>query len=416
MNLSIRRLVLHSVALALTVANAPSAFALDASIVGEWVTTFEKPDGAWEAHWSVKPDGSYHSTLRTLRGSVYLPDEDGQVKADRGAWSIKSTSNRVDGGTFELNGNDLTLNGASSKTVWHKAGTGHAVAARPEVAQPATSQPFVQKPLSAVSKAGGPTVTLVEGLLPESRYLSLTAAKPGLGGGMAAQVLIDQAMKLKDKGQFGEAAGKFSQALSADPQSINAHYQRGVCLTKMQGQTIPQTLMRAMPHSIRGSANLTHLAIGDFTHVILAQPNNAKAWCMRGVAKLELCAFNSAIADFDKALTLKPDYAAPYAYRGIAKIEMAQSPGNDLQRSYALDPTTRPIFEQMAVEAKSFSDDLIKAQQQREAAAAAAAACATDSSYDDPEGPFHMSGAARKAMEEYDRTVEERKKRDQGLY
>ena len=55
------------------------------------------------------------------------------------------------------------------------------------------------------------------------------------------------------------------------------------------------------------------------TKAIELNPNYAKAYYNRGIAKFDLQDYKGAIADYTKAIELNPNYAKAYYNRGIAK-------------------------------------------------------------------------------------------------
>ncbi len=80
--------------------------------------------------------------------------------------------------------------------------------------------------------------------------------------------------------------------------------------------------------------------LGDLDRVISLDPQNARAYSFRGVAKDDLGDRQGAIADYDRAITLDPNYADTYLYRGIAKNNLDNKQGAlaDYSRAIALNP------------------------------------------------------------------------------
>ena len=62
----------------------------------------------------------------------------------------------------------------------------------------------------------------------------------------------------------------------------------------------------------------------DFTKAIKQNPDDAKAYCNRGVAYGKKGEFDYAIEDYIKAIELKPDYADAYYNRGIAWLHLGE--------------------------------------------------------------------------------------------
>jgi tetratricopeptide (TPR) repeat protein len=77
----------------------------------------------------------------------------------------------------------------------------------------------------------------------------------------------------------------------------------------------------------RGEARLLRAdyagAIEDFNHVVQLQPDHAKAYFLRGKAKLGLNFTNYAFSDFNEAIRLKPDYLEAYRSRAALQVYYA---------------------------------------------------------------------------------------------
>jgi tetratricopeptide (TPR) repeat protein len=57
-------------------------------------------------------------------------------------------------------------------------------------------------------------------------------------------------------------------------------------------------------------------AIGLFTKVVEADPENAEAYYFRGSAWFNMKQYDKAIADLDKAISIQPKYAEAYSTKG----------------------------------------------------------------------------------------------------
>jgi Tfp pilus assembly protein PilF len=323
---------------------ASQAIAVDSRLPGVWTMTLVNPHGQWTFTWNIASDGTYHTTIT---GTVPLADEWGQISTDGNGWSLTTVGGRQDKGTFEFSGEDLLLKGTEEYR-WKRNTT-----ARVE-ATLAPSTPTAAKSLP--SKVGGALADIAQGTIgnaanvlqkyapPALQQAASTTAKSlttsALPASSDSQVLFNQGMALKDAGNYSEAATKFTQALATNPQLVDAHYHHGVCLLKMQ--EAPQ------------------IAIQDFAKVINAQPTNAKAWCMRGIAELQIYSFASALHDFDRAIQLNPKYGMAYGYRGMTKLQSSKSPGNDLETCYSLEPSQRAFFERNAAESRKIGIQLVE--------------------------------------------------------
>ena len=63
-------------------------------------------------------------------------------------------------------------------------------------------------------------------------------------------------------------------------------------------------------------------AISTLDEAIRLDPNYAKAYNNRGLAKYRLEQYFEAISDFDEAIRLDPNLAFPYRNRGLAKYKL----------------------------------------------------------------------------------------------
>jgi tetratricopeptide (TPR) repeat protein len=306
-----RRTIL--IAAAVLVGMAPlSAFAFDNKLVGHWRGTVTKGEGSWVIDWNVAPNGSYHSTIK---GTVDMPDEYGQLSCDNGLWDVKATSGRLDAGTYTFHGDGLDLVSKGVLTKWTR-----------------------------IYDAKAPAVA----------SLPVSTASDAQHVNGAARAFYDQALTAKDAGQNERAVQLLTMAIKTSPGFVDARYQRGVCLNRMvaNGQSAGQLTSRLLPRSIFGKANMIWMAIDDFNAVVARQPNNAKAICMRGLCYLESLQFNEAIADFDRAIAIDPSYSFPYGYRAIAHIDLFEAEGSDLQRAIAMDPSNSDYWKQQEKDAR----------------------------------------------------------------
>ena len=68
---------------------------------------------------------------------------------------------------------------------------------------------------------------------------------------------------------------------------------------------------------------MTH-DFSDYDTAIKINPDDAKAYCNRGMVKADLGQYTDAIADYDIAIRLKTDYADAYYNRGLAKYMLGR--------------------------------------------------------------------------------------------
>lgn len=343
-------------------AGSPAALSLDANLIGDWKCVINKPTGSWIMTWSVRDDGGYHTVIT---GPAILPSEDGKLQADNGKWSIRSTGNRADHGSYVITNDRLKLIGSKDTTEWIKQ---EAFDWKKQGTNGGASQNSLQHPISSKT-AGTQNPALggyIPGIMPERRLMEITAPTQRLDQSLA-EGYFRKGMQLKDNDKWLAAAEAFSHALEARPDYIDAHYQRGVCLTNSDpaDRNYSESFMRALPHAIRSAANVRFIAIGDFTHVIRAQPNNAKAWCMRGITEAQLMAFEAAAADLTKAIQIKPDYGYAYGWRALSKVHLNQDYSSDLAASARLQPDTQAYFANQIPEAKQLHAEMLEAERRR---------------------------------------------------
>lgn len=304
------------------------AVALDSNFVGHWRSAAEKPDGYWQVDWTVSENGNYHSEIS---GPQPIKPEEGVLTAEAGKWSIKATSGRTDGGTYQLNGNTLVLRGRKDATSWMK--------------------------VSGFTASKSPSAIVG---INQTERISIGPVSA------EAKRLFNQAMSAKDANNNPKAVELLSLAIKNSPGFIDARYQRGVCLNHMvnENQSPGEAVTRLIPNAIFGTASIIWRAISDFNAVIAVQPRNPKAYCMRGICYMESLQFEDAIQDFTTAISLDPSYAFPYGYRAIAHIDTFVPEGNDLQKCYSLDPSLRSYFEEQAKNAREIRHEYRALQQE----------------------------------------------------
>lgn len=320
------KIINHGLALSVLIVCSQyiSAFALDSNLVGHWRSTAHKPDGTWTVDWVVSSSGNYHSDIS---GPFAVPPEDGMLTGENGTWSVKAVSGRTDSGNYKLVGNTLKLQGKNDGTNWTRIADRHvqAIPAVPRVAR---------------ANVGINQTELV--------YTGPVSAE--------SRRLYDQAMIAKRNGADEKAAELLSLAIKNSPGFVDARYQRGVCLNRMvdAGQSAGLTLQSLIPTTIFGKAAIVWKAISDFNAVIALQPNNAKAYCMRGICRMESLQFEDAVRDFDRAINLDPSYAFAYGYRAIAYIDTFAPEGTDMQKCLSLDPALKGYFAMQEKNAREF--------------------------------------------------------------
>lgn len=98
-------------------------------------------------------------------------------------------------------------------------------------------------------------------------------------------------------GDPNRAIADFDQAISLNPEFVQAYLQRGVA------------------HEFKGDYD--H-AVSDFDRAIQLDPDFRPAYTNRGLAYIRIGDFVGAIADFTTAISIEPDFAGSYYGRGLA--------------------------------------------------------------------------------------------------
>ena len=90
----------------------------------------------------------------------------------------------------------------------------------------------------------------------------------------------------------------------------------------------------------------TKEAIADLNWVLKADPNDAQAYCCRGVVQCKLGNYREAITDFNQALKLDFQDAIVYRNRGKARCQIGDYPGalSDLNQALKLQPEDPLVF------------------------------------------------------------------------
>ena len=120
--------------------------------------------------------------------------------------------------------------------------------------------------------------------------------------GLAARAWFSVGYLVQDENpQDGILA--YNQAIRLQPDLAKAYYNRGIA---------------------KGALKQYKDAIADYNEAIRLQPDDAEAYSNRGAAKAALEQYQEAIADYDQAILLKPDLAGAYSNRGSAKDELGR--------------------------------------------------------------------------------------------
>ena len=109
-------------------------------------------------------------------------------------------------------------------------------------------------------------------------------------------------------------------------------------------ETTPQTAGTFLDRGIMfANQGNYEMAIADFTQAIKLDPNNAAAYCNRGVVYDD---YDRAIADFNHAIKLDPNYATAYYNRGVAYYNVGDYDGAiaEFNQVIKLDPNNANTY------------------------------------------------------------------------
>lgn len=160
------------------------------------------------------------------------------------------------------------------------------------------------------------------------------AATVGLGG-YAPAPLVTKSKAAKDqiasaevklkKGDFQGMLSDLDLAISADPQNARAYSLRG---------------------NAKNMLGDNSGALSDLDRAIALAPNFAESYFYRGNTKLTLKNNQGAIADYDRAIALNPNSVGSYGNRGMAKSYVNDERGAiaDFSRAIAIKPIPEAYF------------------------------------------------------------------------
>ncbi len=119
-----------------------------------------------------------------------------------------------------------------------------------------------------------------------------------LFGKVKANRFIQEGLEKVARGDFEAAIEKFSRAIEADPEDMDAY-------------------------SLRGSAyidiNDNVRAVADLDYAILKRPDHHADYYNRSIARMGLDEKDLALADMDQAIELAPEEAGYYLHRSIVR-------------------------------------------------------------------------------------------------
>ena len=121
------------------------------------------------------------------------------------------------------------------------------------------------------------------------------------------------------EGRTAEAAVLLSQAVAADPEHPDAHYNLGNSLLALER---------------------FEEALRSYERAVALRPDDAQAWSNRGISLASLANHAAALESHTRAITLKPDFAEAYINRGVAlqALNRHDAALSDFERAVALSP------------------------------------------------------------------------------
>ncbi len=141
--------------------------------------------------------------------------------------------------------------------------------------------------------------------------------------------------KLRDEGNYKQAAKFFTEAIELNPANILAWNNRGWAYVEQRRYDKAladfDKVVELKPDSelayfgrgrVYNQQGKYEAAIREYDKGLAINPKYAIAWNNRGTAKSWLNRMTEAIADYDKAIALKPNYARAYENRGKAYIAL----------------------------------------------------------------------------------------------
>lgn len=115
--------------------------------------------------------------------------------------------------------------------------------------------------------------------------------------------LILTGKEFHEQNDYLSALEAFDKAIVQNPNSYEAHFERGRVLTDVKDY---------------------ESALADFEIALAFDPTRAEAFNGRGVVRTKLGDYEMALQDFGLAIIIKPDYSEAYSNRGIAYVHLRE--------------------------------------------------------------------------------------------
>ena len=157
-----------------------------------------------------------------------------------------------------------------------------------------------------------------------STVIPLTALKALLTNSGKVEPLVTWQKRPLIQAYVLEAQGD-EQLAQKNPKAAIAHYDTALTLNPNFARAY---FNRALAKDLHGDSEG---AIADYDNAIRLAPEDTIAYNNRGHVKSELGDVEGAIADYDNAIRLNPEDAAAYNYRGIEKAKLGESKANQAE-------------------------------------------------------------------------------------
>ena len=131
--------------------------------------------------------------------------------------------------------------------------------------------------------------------------LTVAWALSGCGGSNKAQERYSAGIELQNQGLLEEAIAEYDEAISIDPDFVEAYSSRGVAYALL---------------------NEDEKAIQDFSEAIRLSPDSADVYKNRGDIYFRQGEFQRAVEDYDEAIRLTPRLSQPSIDVGFAYGEL----------------------------------------------------------------------------------------------
>ncbi|QLE56447.1 tetratricopeptide repeat-containing serine protease family protein [Nostoc sp. TCL26-01] len=156
-----------------------------------------------------------------------------------------------------------------------------------------------------------------------------------------------------DKGDLRGAIADYTQAISLNPNYVNAYNDRGNARSELgdkKGAIADyNAAIKINPRYAKGFYNrgVAHAelgnnkqAIADYTEAIKIDPEYINAYNNRGISRGDLGDIKGAIADYTQAIKINPNYARAFYNRGVSRRQLDDKQGAiaDYTEAVRIDP------------------------------------------------------------------------------